>query len=99
MNNIKISRLLIANRGEIARRIAQSAKKLKIHPVVILCDDEKIPLYLHDLVSDFYREAEFGAKVFLNCEQLIQIAKKCSATQFIRALDFSRRMLSLLLRS
>ncbi|MBP9707395.1 MAG: hypothetical protein KBD78_07090 [Oligoflexales bacterium] len=76
MNNKKISRLLIANRGEIARRIAQSAKKLNITPVVILCDDEKIPIYLYDLVCDFYREMELGTKVFLNSDQLIQIAKK-----------------------
>ena len=48
----KVNRIFIANRGEIARRIGQTARRLGIESVCL--NDRKIPpAYLVGVITDF----------------------------------------------
>ena len=74
----KIKSILIANRGEIAIRIAQTAKKMNIRPVGIRTNKEPDALYLSyvDQIVDFpYREVE-SIPEFLDIESLVLLAKR-----------------------
>ena len=72
---MRIKRLIIANRGEIAVRIINTARKMNIETVVIRNATEPDALYLSlaDIVYD--NTGELGEiPVFLNIDRLIEIA-------------------------
>ena len=73
-----IKRIFIANRGEIARRIAQTAKKLGIETVA-LTDKSVPPAYLADVVTKFVHVKEETTQVYLNPDLMIQYAKTSGA--------------------
>lgn len=73
-----IKRIFIANRGEIARRIAQTAQKLGIQTVA-LTDRKVPPAYLADVVTTFIHIAEETTQVYLNPDLMIQYAKASGA--------------------
>ncbi len=79
---MKIKRILIANRGEIAIRIMKTAKRMGIETVAIKTAIEPSALYLSyaSIVFD-NSEDESEIPVFLNIERLIEIAKltECNA--------------------
>ncbi|TKG95640.1 acetyl-CoA carboxylase biotin carboxylase subunit [Puteibacter caeruleilacunae] len=72
---MKIKRLLIANRGEIAVRIIKSAKALGIETVVIKTSAEPSAIYVReaDIVHDDTDDVS-EIPVFLDIERLIEIA-------------------------
>ncbi|MBI4649356.1 MAG: ATP-grasp domain-containing protein [Bacteroidia bacterium] len=74
---MKINSILIANRGEIAVRIIQTAKKLGIMSFVIKTPKEPNAMYLKmaDAVCDFTGNSE-GIPEFLDIERIIETAKK-----------------------
>jgi acetyl/propionyl-CoA carboxylase alpha subunit len=76
----KISRIFIANRGEIARRIATTARRLGIESVAI-SDREHPPAYLSEVVTYIHKVADESPAIYLNIEQMLTIAKetKCDA--------------------
>lgn len=71
MNNV-----LIANRGEIAVRIIETAKKMGVETYVIKTAKEPYALYLEkaDVVIDHTENVE-GVPEFLDIESMIQMAK------------------------
>jgi acetyl-CoA carboxylase biotin carboxylase subunit len=73
---MKINSILIANRGEIAVRIIETAKKLKIKTYGIKTSKEPNALYLRlvDDVIDF-SEATEEIPEFLDIERIIEAAK------------------------
>jgi acetyl/propionyl-CoA carboxylase alpha subunit len=73
-----IKRIFIANRGEIARRIAQTARKLGIETVV-LTDRAVPPAYLADIVTRFVHINEETTQIYLNPDLLIEYAKASGA--------------------
>jgi 3-methylcrotonyl-CoA carboxylase alpha subunit len=75
----KISRLLIANRGEIACRIAATCRQMGIEVVTIYAEnDASLP---HATVGDFAVQlaGEALAETYLNMDRLIEIAKETGA--------------------
>src|SRR5664280_1337535 len=80
MNLMKIKRILIANRGEIAVRIMKTAKLMKIETVVIKTAVEANAMYLSaaDMIFD-NTEDNSEIPVFLNIEKLIAIALETKA--------------------
>jgi acetyl-CoA carboxylase biotin carboxylase subunit len=74
---MKIKRILIANRGEIAVRIIRTAKRMNIETVVVQTTAEPNAMYLSqsDVVYDNTDETS-EIPVFLNIEMLIEIALK-----------------------
>ena len=77
---MKIKRILIANRGEIAVRIMKTAKKMKIESVAVRTSAEPDAMYLShaDLVFDNTEDVS-EIPVFLNIEKLIEIALETKA--------------------
>jgi acetyl/propionyl-CoA carboxylase alpha subunit len=77
---MSISRILIANRGEIAIRIARAAHDIGIETVAVYTEDDATSL--HHRMSDQARELSLpGVKGYLNIDELIEIAKntECDA--------------------
>lgn len=79
---MKISNILIANRGEIAVRIIKTAKKMGIETTVIKTSSEPTAMYLgkaEHIYDDTENKSEIP--VFLDIERLIKIAleKKANA--------------------
>ena len=78
----KITRILIANRGEIAVRIMRTARKMGIETVAVRTAVEPDAMYLSH--ADFIHEEDdelAEIPVFLDVEKLIAIAlkTKCNA--------------------
>ncbi|MFP6824351.1 MAG: carboxyl transferase domain-containing protein [Pseudomonadales bacterium] len=70
-----ISKLLIANRGEIAIRIQRTAHEMGITTVSVFPDDDRNAL--HALTSDTPVRLEgTGAAAYLDIEQIIDVAKQ-----------------------
>lgn len=69
-------KVLIANRGEIARRIAKTLKEKKILSVGIYNEADKKSLHLKDMDCLYRLEGASLTETYLNIEQIITIAKK-----------------------
>jgi acetyl-CoA carboxylase biotin carboxylase subunit len=74
---MKIKRILIANRGEIAVRIIKTAHRMKIETVAVQTAAEPNAMYVSrsDVVYDNTEDIS-DVPVFLNIERLIEIALK-----------------------
>lgn len=79
-SNLKIKKILIANRGEIVKRVALSAKQLGIQTLGVFIESEKISgaLPFHCRFCDFSHqlEGETLQETYLNIKQIIQVAKE-----------------------
>ena len=77
---MKIKRILIANRGEIAVRIMKTARRMKIETIAVKTVLEPNAMYLahSDIVFDNSEDAS-EIPVFLNIERLIEIALETKA--------------------
>lgn len=74
---MKIKRILIANRGEIAVRIIRTARRMKIETVAVRTSVEPNAMFLAeaDIVFD-NTEDNTEIPVFLNIEKIIEIARE-----------------------
>ncbi len=73
---MKIKKILVANRGEIALRVLKTAKEMGIKVVTVYAEDDKaLP---HALFADESYSLGLGAlsETYLNKNKLIEIAKK-----------------------
>jgi acetyl/propionyl-CoA carboxylase alpha subunit len=70
----KINKVFIANRGEICRRIAETAKKMGIKTVAIT-DKDNPPLFLRSCVDEFIKVDEEMSSLYLDAEKMISFAK------------------------
>ena len=75
-----ISRLLVANRGEIAVRIIRTAREMGIATVAVYCDDDASSLH-RQLADESARLAGAGAAAYLDADQIVAAAKdhRCDA--------------------
>lgn len=65
-----INKILIANRGEIAKRIISTCKKMNIKTVVVYSDADKDSLYIKDADESYYIGKSAPAKSYLNIDVL-----------------------------
>ncbi|MFN8576194.1 MAG: biotin carboxylase N-terminal domain-containing protein [Candidatus Sericytochromatia bacterium] len=72
----KISKILIANRGEIANRIIKTCKSLNIETVAIFSDSDKNSLYVKNADYSYYIGNSDIKDSYLNMDKIIQIALK-----------------------
>ena len=70
-----MKKILIANRGEIAIRIARTCNDLGIKTVGIYSEDDSSSLHLSKMDESFIVD-EKGANAYLNIKKIISIAKK-----------------------
>ncbi len=77
MQDLKIKRLLVANRGEIAIRIFRAATELKIRTVALYTFEDRYSLHRYK-ADEAYQigSDEEPLKPYLDIEEIIQLAKK-----------------------
>lgn len=80
-NSLKpINRLLIANRGEIACRIIQTAKRLGIHTIAVYATEDQHALHVTMADEAFCIGSGTLEKSYLNIDNIIQAAKQSLAS-------------------
>jgi len=72
------SKILIANRGEIAVRIIRSAKKLGIQTVAIYSEIDKNSLHVKKADEAFCIGKQELSETYLNIEKIVAVAKKAN---------------------
>jgi acetyl-CoA carboxylase biotin carboxylase subunit len=71
-----INKVLIANRGEIARRIIKTCRELQIKSVAVYSDADRDAFYLREADEAFYIGPANPLKSYLNIESIIDVVKK-----------------------
>ena len=80
MTSKKITKLLVANRGEIAIRILRACSELEIKTVAIFTYEDRYSLHRYKADEAYQIGAEDDPlKPYLDAESIIQVAKKCGA--------------------
>jgi len=74
-----ITRLLIANRGEIARRIIRTAHEMGIATVAIYADGDADAPFVHDADSAIALGGKSSADTYLNVEKVLAACKRSGA--------------------
>jgi 3-methylcrotonyl-CoA carboxylase alpha subunit len=72
--------LYIANRGEIARRIIRTAKKMKIETIVGYANQDADLPFVKEADQAICLEGEEASETYLNFQKVIAAAKKAGAT-------------------
>ncbi|MDC3057433.1 ATP-grasp domain-containing protein, partial [Alphaproteobacteria bacterium] len=72
----RIKKVLIANRGEIAIRIAKTCNRLKIKTVGIYSEQDENSLHLDFMDEKFYLSADALSGSYLNKDKIIKVCKK-----------------------
>lgn len=73
-DKLTIKKLFIANRGEIARRIATTCRQLGIQTTCI--SSKHVPAYLKECVDEFYFVEEESLSLYLDGPRLIEMAQE-----------------------
>ena len=76
--NGAIDRIFIANRGEIARRIASTARRMGLATVCVT-DRKRPPGYLSDYVTSFVKVDQESLQLYLDADAMVALAKKANA--------------------
>ncbi len=69
-------KILIANRGEIARRILRATRQMKIQSVAIYSDPDSSSLHVQEANEAYSLEGIESQETYLNIEKIITIAQK-----------------------
>ena len=77
--NKKINRLLIANRGEIAIRIMQSAQKLGIHCIALYSEADRDALHVKSADEAWFIGPAAAKESYLVIDTILEVAKKSNA--------------------
>ena len=72
---MSVTKLLIANRGEIAIRIARAASDMDLPTVAVFSEDDDKSLHLR-VADDARRLPGVGASAYLNAEAIVAAAKE-----------------------
>lgn len=76
-----ISKILIANRGEIACRIIKTARRLGVRSVAVYSDADKKSLHVHEADEAYHIGAAQSSQSYLNASKILNVARlaKCHA--------------------
>lgn len=74
-----MKRLLIANRGEIARRVIRTAHAMGIQTVAVYADPDRHALHVHEATTAFALGGITSAESYLRVERLIEAARATGA--------------------
>lgn len=72
-------KLLIANRGEIARRIIRTAHKMGIRTVAVYSDADREALYVQEAYEAIHIGPAPSKESYLNMDRIIKAAKDSGA--------------------
>ncbi len=86
-----ISRILVANRGEIARRIIRTAHELGIGTVAVYADGDADAPFVREADTAIALGGRSSAETYLDVEKSSMPAGRAVPTPCTPATDFSRR--------
>lgn len=84
----RITRVLIANRGEIAVRIIRTLRKMRIEAVAIYADADAQSAHVRDADVTLRLSGDTVAETYLNADQIIALARSVSADAVIPGYGF-----------
>lgn len=84
----RITRVLIANRGEIAVRIIRTLRKMKIESVAIYADADAESAHVRDADIALRLRGATVAETYLNGYQVLELARSASADAIIPGYGF-----------
>ncbi|AMQ07843.1 acetyl-CoA carboxylase biotin carboxylase subunit [Sporosarcina psychrophila] len=70
-------KILVANRGEIARRIITTCKKMGIRTVAVYSDADADALFVREADESYHLGESPAKKSYLNGQKVLSIAKSC----------------------
>ena len=73
------NKILVANRGEIAVRVARSARRLGIASVAVYSSADRDALHVEACDQAFYIGAASASESYLNAARILQVALDCGA--------------------
>ncbi len=73
------SKMLIANRGEIAVRVATTARRLGINSVAVYSDADSNALHVEACDEAYHIGAAAAAESYLNAARILEVARACGA--------------------
>ncbi len=79
MINMKINKILIANRGEIAVRVIRACRELGISAIAIYSDDDSNALHVKLADEAYHIGASPAKESYLNMNKILDLAKKVGA--------------------
>lgn len=79
MTYVKIDKILIANRGEIARRIMRTCRKLGIKTVAVYSDADRSSLHTQEADEAVYIGPSPSIESYLRADRIISAALTCRA--------------------
>ena len=71
--------VLIANRGEIAVRVARACKDHGLKSIAVYSDEDRNALHVQAADDAYSLDGITGAQTYLNIEKIIAVAKKAGA--------------------
>lgn len=84
----RITRVLIANRGEIAVRIIRTLRKMRIEAVAIYADADARSAHVRDASVALRLSGDTVAETYLNTDQVLALARSVSADAVIPGYGF-----------
>ena len=76
---IQIKRLLVANRGEIARRVMRSASNMGIHTVAIYSDGDSNESFVNDADEGWALDGITATETYLDMDKVLAAAESSGA--------------------
>ena len=73
------TKILIANRGEIALRVARACKEMGIAPVAVYSDVDRVALHVANCYEAYHIGPSESRESYLNIPRIVETAKKCGA--------------------
>ena len=73
------SKILIANRGEIAVRVARTARRLGIASVAVYSSADRAALHVESCDEAYCIGGASPSESYLNGERILQVARDCGA--------------------
>jgi acetyl-CoA carboxylase biotin carboxylase subunit len=74
-----MKKILIANRGEIARRVIRTCKKMNIQTVAVYSDADRNAPFVFEADEAFYIGESPSAKSYLNQDKILEVALETGA--------------------
>jgi acetyl-CoA carboxylase biotin carboxylase subunit len=73
------TKILIANRGEIAVRVIRACREMKVIPVAVYSDADRQALHVRLAEEAYFLGESRPSESYLHVEKIIALAKKCGA--------------------